>query len=84
MKNTLALSVILIGGMLVYGGYKDYTFADTLRFFTGQKLKGNGTPLKITTPPLPQGGTNPDGSKAGPPPPGVTPRLTPGPGGVSS
>jgi hypothetical protein len=42
MKNTLALAMVLLGGMLVYGGYKDYSFSDTIRFFTGQKLQGSG------------------------------------------
>lgn len=42
MKNTLAITIILLGGMLVYGGYKDMSFADTIRFFTGQKLQNNG------------------------------------------
>lgn len=68
MKNTLALAIILLGGMLVYGGYKDMSFADTIRFFTGQKLQGSGpvtrgfkdgTPQdrKPTTPPKPNGFT---------------------------
>lgn len=43
MKNTLALAIIALGGMLVYGGYKDYSFTDTVRFFTGQKLQNSGT-----------------------------------------
>lgn len=42
MKNTLALAIIILGGMLVYGGYKDFSFADTIRFFTGQKLQSSG------------------------------------------
>jgi hypothetical protein len=44
MKNTLAIAIILLGGMLVYGGYKDYSFADTIRFFTGQKLQNATKP----------------------------------------
>lgn len=52
MKNTLALAIILLGGMLVYGGYKDYSFADTIRFFTGQKLQ-NPPPPSGTIPGTP-------------------------------
>lgn len=39
MKNTLALGAILLGLILVYSGYKGWTVADTVRFFTGQEQK---------------------------------------------
>lgn len=50
MKNTLALAIILLGGMLVYGGYKDYSFADTIRFFTGQKMQNSGVTKGLSKP----------------------------------
>lgn len=37
MKNTLAIGVILLGGLMVYAGYQNWTLADTIRFFAGQK-----------------------------------------------
>lgn len=42
MKNTLAIAIIILGAMLVYGGYKNLSFADTIRYFTGQKVQGGG------------------------------------------
>lgn len=41
MKNTLALGAILFGAIVVYGGYKNWTIADTIRFFTGQEMHGD-------------------------------------------
>lgn len=74
MKNTLAIAIIILGGILIYGGYKDYSFADTIRFFTGQKITGEKDGVTIDAPPKP---TDPQI-------PGVSPRITPGPGGLSS
>lgn len=36
MKNTLAVGMILLGGVLVYSGFKNWTIAETLKFFAGQ------------------------------------------------
>lgn len=66
MKNTTALAAIIIGGMLIYGGYKNWSFADTVRFFTGQPLsglkpgvvKGHPVPGDPTVGPIPKGYTN--------------------------
>lgn len=77
MKNTLALAVILLGGMLIYGGYKDYSFADTIRYFTGQKLVGKKD-LKVLPPQSPAKPESPTN------PPGFPKSVTPGPGGTSS
>jgi hypothetical protein len=40
MKNTLAIGAILLGGIMVYAGYKNWTLADTIRFFAGQEQSG--------------------------------------------
>lgn len=39
MKNTIALAAIVLGGILMYAGYKGWTVADTIRFFTGQEQR---------------------------------------------
>lgn len=74
MKNTSALAAIILGGMLIYGGYKNWSFADTVRFFTGQPLSGlkpgtvagHPTAGGRTTGPVPKGYTNnPDASADG-------------------
>lgn len=94
MRNTTALVMILLGGMLIYGGYKDYSFADTIRFFTGQKLTGNGSNLPglknegdLNQKSGGTGATGSGGSVAqqpvSPSQPG-TAGIEPGPGGVAS
>lgn len=56
MKNTLALGAILFGAIVVYGGYKNWTIADTIRFFTGQEMHGDVPGVVKGTP---QSGKNP-------------------------
>ncbi|ARK07708.1 hypothetical protein Toil_gp25 [Rhodococcus phage Toil] len=40
MKNTLAIGAILLGGIMVYAGFKNWTLADTIRFFAGMEQSG--------------------------------------------
>ena len=55
MKNTLAIGAILIGGILVYAGFKNWTLADTVRFFSGQEMLGEVPGVKTGTA-VPDGG----------------------------
>jgi len=73
MRNTLAIGCIVLGGLLIYGGFKNWTLAETIRFFTGQDTG-------------PEAGSE-AGSEAGPPPeagePGAPdPNLVPIPGAL--
>lgn len=35
MKNTVAIGAIILGGILVYSGFKNWTIPETIKFFTG-------------------------------------------------
>lgn len=45
LKNTLAIALILVGGVLVYSGFKNWTLGETLKFFAGQDPPSDYTPM---------------------------------------
>lgn len=59
MKNTLALGLIILGALMVYSGFKNWTLVEALKFFTGQDDGGVSTPA-VETPQPTQGEADPD------------------------
>lgn len=63
MKNTLALGMIILGALMVYSGFKNWTLFEAVRFFTGQD-DGGAVETAPAGPEQTQGETAPERAPA--------------------